>query len=1325
MIRRAFRNRSFLRKVSVPFIHLLSAFAKRPERSIHSFFVGITLLIVGFLVSNTINARNAAHAVLHGKAAEAGHVVADGVALQIRAHFHDLMFLRDSFLQKGSGTLIPSAKALAVFTAFRQTHPAIIAINIQNPAGHLIVWSSQKPSSHPIIASDKVFHALQDDPNQSLGTPFFDTRDQTWVLPLRERFRDNEGRVLGFIGSPFLLSRMSSIQIPPMIQGVVLSLSDGKAISLWKDGHWFPPGLPLPRPVDEITTPIPGLPWIVRTQWDAATLAHLFWENEWPYLLLTFLLLLITAATDTATQIAYARIRQLHEYQKAALHIQQSLINLKDAEEMYRLVVDTIVVKTKAISAYVALPEPGAEWLRITAARADDSDLQKSLAQMKIPLDSTHLPYGNLLPARCFREKVSLGPLDPQEHAAMAEVNGIPAPRRVRSVMAYPIFLSDSPDPFALLMIESDTRHHFTPALQNLLAQMVQSVGAALTQSRHHQQLQQLAHFSVLLSSANEAIAHMENEADLLQTLCALTVQHTNIRLAWIARPGERGVFKSLAAAGAVDYLEDICISVSAESPEGQGPVGQSWRDQQAVYNVSFTKSPHMHPWVQRAQAFGMGASASLPIYRGGKLWAVLAVYRGEERIFEADLRKILEDLAKDVGYGLDRLDILRKEREANAFNEVLLNVQTSGINVMRYPERIIERINARMLEMFGVASMEDVVGHPIREFFSEEEIYAGINASTQTVLKEGHGTVRDVPYRRMDGCVIYMDLSGQRLDEPDGVERILWTCVDVTERHQLMGELAQQALFDMLTGLPNRRALDAELEKAMARADRHEYLLGVVMMDLDGFKLVNDTYGHETGDLVLRSVGQHLREGVRRTDFVARLGGDEFVLLLEDCISIEEINITLEKIGGVVRQPIDLPDGNKAEIDLSAGMSIYPTDDGINNPDTLLRYADQALYKCKSHKTDRLHFWTLYGEPVPLRLNAVQKQLRNGELLVHYQPVLDTHSHQIVGVEALARLRNEDGRILHPGEFLPLLTAENVTDLSWMVLTQALTDLAGLDALGWSLWVSFNVAQESFDDRCVRCLAGVMGASGIDPSRITLEILGDSNFLERNAALSVLHDIKDLGIRLALDDVGSACFSLLRLKALPIDEIKLDQGFIRLLEERPQDLDFIASIRDLAVGMGVDLVVEGIETDEILDAISVMGIRLLQGYAIAKPMPVTQLREFLVQRPFYHRQHPTSLLGLYAKQVSDQGALKKVILDNPLLINSDELAEASRCVMDEHMRRLGLAENSLLFGLHWEVHRAIASLLKAPVIGDWERVKQTQKAFADGLLEAFQKTKC
>ncbi|MFA5730709.1 MAG: EAL domain-containing protein [Acidithiobacillus sp.] len=835
--------------------------------------------------------------------------------------------------------------------------------------------------------------------------------------------------------------------------------------------------------------------------------------------------------------------------------------------------------------------------------------------------------------------------------------------------------------------------------------------------------LQRITDFSVLLSGANEVIAYTENETDLLRSLCELAVRHAHLRLAWVGRPDRDGIFQNLAAAGAVRYLEGIRISTSAELPEGQGSAGQSWRDQKPVYNASFPKNVRMNLWAQRAKAFGFWASASLPIYRGNTLWAILMVYHGRKNIFDADLRRIMTDLAKNVSYGLDRLDIQRKERESNAFNEVLLNDQASGISVVRFPERVVERVNTRMLTILGASSADDLIGHPVWGIIHHEEVCEQVGQFALEVLREGYGTRRDVPYRRLDGEMVFTDISGQRLDGSDGVQRILWTHVDVTERHRLMDELTQLSLSDTLTGLSNRRALDTELGKAMARADRHEHLLSVVMIDLDGFKPVNDTCGHEAGDMVLRTIGQRLRKGLRDTDFVARLGGDEFVLLLENCTSLEEIEVVMRKVGEMIRQPIELPDKSRAEIDLSAGICLYPFGDS-HNPDALLRYADQALYESKNHKADRVHFWTLFGESVPVRQNVIQTQLREGGLLVHYQPILDNRSHKIVGVEALARLRDKDGQILYPAEFLPLITAEDTTDLSRMVLTQALADLAELDALGCPLWVSVNVAPESFDDHFVPCMAGVIGASSIAPSRITLEILEGSNFLEHNAALSVLNGVKELGVRLALDDVGSAYSSLLRLKDLPIDEIKLDQGFIRSLEDRPQDLYFLASVRDLAIGLGVDLVVEGVETEDIADAVSVMDIQLLQGYGIARPMPMAQLREFLARHPSYHRQHPTSLFGLYAKQICDQGTLKKMILGNPSLINSDELADAARCDMHHHMQRLGLAEDSPLFGLHWEVHGAIASLLKAPVAEGWEQVRQVQKAFEEGLLEAFQKAK-
>jgi len=473
--------------------------------------------------------------------------------------------------------------------------------------------------------------------------------------------------------------------------------------------------------------------------------------------------------------------------------------------------------------------------------------------------------------------------------------------------------------------------------------------------------LQRIIDFSWLLSSANEAIAQMENEADLLRSLCELAIHHAHLRLAWIGQPDNDGWFQMLAAVGPMGYLAGIRISASAELPEGQGPAGLSWRNQKPVYNASFTQNPRMKPWAQRAEAFGIGANAALPIVRGGKQWAVLAVGHGEENVFDADLQKILTDLAKDVGYGLDRLDILKREREANAFNEALLNTQSSGISVIRFPERVFERVNARMLEMLGASSPGDLVGHPTRELYADEETYDRVGAIEQKILREVGGTLRHVLFRRLDGEIIHVDISFQCLDGTDGVQRILGTFVDVTERDQLIDDLARQSLSDTLTGLPNRRALDAEMDKALARAERQERLLAVAFLDLDAFKPINDTYGHDAGDDLLKEMARRLQGAVRRTDTVARLGGDEFVLLLEGLRDMDELNQVLARLQATIAQPF-LIQGKEFSLQASLGLTMYPFDEA--DAGLLLRHADQAMYAVKARPGRSKEDWVQFYHP-------------------------------------------------------------------------------------------------------------------------------------------------------------------------------------------------------------------------------------------------------------------------------------------------------------------------------------------------------------------------
>jgi len=607
-------------------------------------------------------------------------------------------------------------------------------------------------------------------------------------------------------------------------------------------------------------------------------------------------------------------------------------------------------------------------------------------------------------------------------------------------------------------------------------------------------------------------------------------------------------------------------------------------------------------------------------------------------------------------------------------------------------------------------------------------EIHETCVADDEKAWRAGHMVVVEENMVREDGQLATFEIRKAPVFAKDGQRQgLVVISRDITERKAAEARIQRMALYDELTGLPNRHFLGIRMEEDMARAARHNRLLAVCMLDLDNFKPVNDTYGHEAGDEVLVVIGKRLPKILRKFDFVARLGGDEFVLLVENLADLDDLNKTLAKVENAITTPIRLSNGETIKVDVSIGVFLYPLPLGGNGEsgDQLLRRADQALYESKAHKADRERSWTLFGEERKTPRASAQQLLDAGALEVWYQPILDSCTHRVVGVEALACLRGEDGKIWPPAEFLPQLRDEDLFELSRQVLQRALIDLSVLDALGLSIWVSVNIDPRSVSDACVECLREMIAESTVDPSRITLEILEVSNFLEQQAALEHLLALKAQGVRLALDDVGSAYASLLRMKDLPIDEIKLDQGFVRTLEKQPQDLYFIKSIRDLAEGMEIDLVVEGVETDDILDAVTVLGVKFLQGYGIARPMPLAQLQEFLADQPSLHRQHPTGLLGLYAKQLSNHRTLKKVIGHNPRLVDYMMLVDATRCTIHDDLRRLGFDDGHPLDRLHQKYHLAISDMYtrrtSSPTYNDWNNVEKAQKAFEKLVLEMLQ----
>ncbi|MGC9217088.1 bifunctional diguanylate cyclase/phosphodiesterase, partial [Acidithiobacillus sp.] len=396
-------------------------------------------------------------------------------------------------------------------------------------------------------------------------------------------------------------------------------------------------------------------------------------------------------------------------------------------------------------------------------------------------------------------------------------------------------------------------------------------------------------------------------------------------------------------------------------------------------------------------------------------------------------------------------------------------------------------------------------------------------------------------------------------------------------QREAFERTLTTQATHDILTGLPNREALRLVFDQALARAERQELLLAAGFLDLDAFKLVNDRYGHAAGDDLLKEMARRLQGAVRRTDTVARLGGDEFVLLLEGLRGVDQLDQILARLQTAIAQPF-LIQGKEISLQASLGLTIYPFDEAAD-ADLLLRHADQAMYAAKARPGRTSEGWVqLYhldlgtitmGDEV-LRQDFLQA-LVAGAVTLRYQPLVAMTTGRVAGLEALTRWHRE-GREISPDQFLPSLGMRERLALGHFVLQTGLRQLAQWQETGLDLFLSVNVTPEELDspgfaDTVFDILAAY---PGIPPESLVLEVLEIGEILEQEVALGHLQRLRSASVKIALDDVGSAYASLLRLKNLPIDEIKIDQGFIRELPNKPQDLIFVESLINLGLGMNV-----------------------------------------------------------------------------------------------------------------------------------------------------------
>lgn len=429
--------------------------------------------------------------------------------------------------------------------------------------------------------------------------------------------------------------------------------------------------------------------------------------------------------------------------------------------------------------------------------------------------------------------------------------------------------------------------------------------------------------------------------------------------------------------------------------------------------------------------------------------------------------------------------------------------------------------------------------------------------------------------------------------------------------------QLQAMAYRDPLTGLANRRLFLDRLQQAIFQADRSGAQLAVCYMDLDGFKAINDRFGHALGDQLLVQVANRLQATLRAEDTVARWGGDEFALLIGDQRDESACAKALDRLLEALAVEYDLSE-TQCRLGASIGVTLYPSDKG--DPDTLLRHADQALYAAKERGRGSYYFFdSAQDRRVHERrkhISRIDTALEHDEMRLHYQPRVNIRQGRVVGVEALVRWQHRERGLLSPGVFLPIIQGHELQcRLDWWVLDHAVAAAAAWQAAGLDLAVSINlhprtILQPAFSARLLRLLQQM----AIPGDRVELEILESGAIHDLDAVATVMRQCAESGVSFALDDFGTGYSSLNHIRRLPVKTLKIDQSFVRDMLNDRDDFNIVEGVIGLARAFERDVIAEGVETAEIATRLLQLGCEQAQGYWIAKPMPGSALIDWVAR---------------------------------------------------------------------------------------------------------------
>nr|WP_315232050.1 EAL domain-containing protein [uncultured Albidiferax sp.] len=800
----------------------------------------------------------------------------------------------------------------------------------------------------------------------------------------------------------------------------------------------------------------------------------------------------------------------------------------------------------------------------------------------------------------------------------------------------------DSPDPLAEAAAQDDNlralpRRHLTKDGSVIDVEMSTSsiqfngqtarlvmVHDVTQRLRAERDLARLSRAQRMLSACNEALIRASSEPALLDDICRMTVEIGGYRLAWVgfAQDDASQSILQVASAGAMPAIAKAWpLTWSADSPYGQGPAGRAVRSGEAVIVPDIRTDPAFERFLALNPIQGQRSVACLPLRNASRCFGLFYLAANETLEIGSDEVVLLQQLANDIAFGIDHLRAQAAQRVADAHihhQASLLDKAQDAIVVRSIDHRVLFW-NKSAERLYGWSAAEVLGRSMVDDVYTDNP--AAYAAATQAVLAHGewHG---EITQNRQDGNSMVVEARWTLVRDADNQPySIMAVNTDITQRKAAEREVQKLAFYDPLTQLPNRQLLMDRLQHALASSARSGQGGALLFIDLDNFKTLNDTLGHDKGDLLLQQVALRLSACVRGADTVARLGGDEFVVMLEDLGPNPQAAGTCaknigEKILAALSAPYQL-DGKEHLSTSSIGIAPF-----CRQPETvseLLKQADIAMYQAKGAGRNTLGFFDPQLQAEVTARAALEADLRLavalGELFLHYQTQHNAQG-RMTGVEALVRWRHPQRGLVSPAAFIPLAEETGlILELGHQVLVQACTLLASWRASAETqhLTMAVNVSSRQFKHPdFVQQVVDTLAQTGASPLQLKLELTESLLADDIEQIIRKMEALQTHGVGFSLDDFGTGYSSLSYLKRLPLDQLKIDQSFVRDVLTDPNDAVIARTIIGLGQSLGLNVIAEGVETAQQRDFLARHGCQAYQGYLFGRPMPAEQLAPFM-----------------------------------------------------------------------------------------------------------------